>query len=494
MIKVTELSFGYNTANSILDAVDFTVGKGQKIGLVGPNGAGKSTLLRILMGFETPTGGVIQVIGNMGYVPQEVKYDQTLENCRSIKEYLINDSELNDFDLRKFLDNLELSNLDLEGSPKLLSGGQKTKLALARALLSEPDILLLDEPTNFMDVSGKKFVMNFLSKYPKTFILISHDLKLLDKSIDKVLYVNIHTKKIEDYKGNYSDYLKLKKEREELLKKQIRIKTRHIESMKKSLTKISRRHSAKGVRQRVMMRRRIERLEEKLPTMPPELDKISLDLPTPSRVGELPIRAKGIYKSYGDLKVLENVDFSIRRGEKFVLIGPNGAGKSTLLKILVGLMMPGKGEVIYDYNLKFGYYSQEFENFDFNERVFNLVSRKSKFDDGQVRSILARFLFDENKIKQTIGSLSGGEKTRLSIALLVIQDFNLLILDEPTTYLDPMSQRIILEAIKAYKGTLLLVSHTEDFIKEINPTRALLLPENQVKLWSDDLLNKVIVV
>lgn len=490
MIRVCNIIFSYGS-DRVFDDASFVVGKGQKIGLVGPNGAGKSTLFKILRGDEQISGGTIDISGKIGFVPQEVKHDPELENSPSARVYLRDGKNLSDFELKRMLSGLELSNLNLDLDCKRLSGGQKTKLALARALLSHPDILLLDEPTNFMDIAGKKFVMNFLADYHGTLILISHDLSLLDKSIDKVLYIDIQNRKIDEYSGNYTKFLKLKKEKEETAKRHILAEKKHIESMKEGLKKLYKHQSGKGVRQRVQLEKRIEKLEAALPPLPKELEKIHLDLPIPSRVGELPIRILDVSKSYGDLKVLNGVNFSIRRGERFVLIGPNGAGKSTLLKILVGVLKLDKGEVVRDYNLKLGYYSQEFETFDFNQVVFDLISEKSKLSETKVRSFLARFLFKGESAFQKIGSLSGGEKTRLAIALLVLQDFNLLILDEPTTYLDPMSQRIILEALKGYKGTMIVVSHTEDFIKELNPTRALALPENKLSLWSEDLLREV---
>lgn len=203
------------------------------------------------------------------------------------------------------------------------------------------------------------------------------------------------------------------------------------------------------------------------------------------------IRVENLTFSYGLGPIFDSVSFSVGKGQKIGLVGPNGAGKSTLIKIVVGLLASDAGEVLRDPSCKIGYYSQEFESFDLGKIVFDLIREKAQMDEGEIRSFLARFLFDETKIFRKASSLSGGEKTRLAIACLVLQNFNLLVLDEPTTYLDPMSQRIILEALKKYRGTMILVSRTQDFIREIIPTRALFLPENKVALWSDDLLERV---
>ncbi|MDO8429573.1 MAG: ABC-F family ATP-binding cassette domain-containing protein [Candidatus Daviesbacteria bacterium] len=490
MINAKNLSFSHGS-NLIFNEVVFSVEKNQKVGLVGPNGSGKTTLLNLLTGKETPNAGRIEITGNIELVPQEVKNDPVLDASATVREYLDVNNTKGDYELRKMLEGLELSYLDLTSSPKILSGGQKTKLALARALLVEPDILLLDEPTNFLDVKGKKWVMNLLSSYPKTLILISHDISLLDRYIDKVLAINTQYRKIEEYKVNYSKYLKLKAEKDALLTRHIVVEQKHIKRMEESLKILRKNRSEKGVRQRVMLQRRIERVKINLPDLPQEVKKIKINLPTPSWVGELPIRVTNLGKSYGEKEVLSNINFSIVRGERIALIGPNGAGKSTLIKILVGLITPDSGEIQRDNNLKLGYYSQELETFDLNKTLIEATREEFNLPENMVRSMLAKFLFPGEKVFQTIGSLSGGEKTRLSMAKLLLHDYNLLILDEPTTYLDVMSQRIILEVLKEYKGTILIVSHTEEFIKELQPDKALILPENKFDVWYPEFLEKI---
>ncbi|MDO8599938.1 MAG: ATP-binding cassette domain-containing protein, partial [bacterium] len=262
MINVSNLSFSFGD-RVLFDNVSFVIGKNQKIGLVGPNGAGKSTLLSLISKTRESELGRVQVLGTIASVAQEIKNDPILENSETVRIYLDPGHEHHDFELRKMLDGLELSNIDFAADPRQMSGGQKTRLALIRALLAKPDILLLDEPTNFLDVGGKQWVMNFLSTYPNTVLLISHDLSLLDKSIDKIFFINSHTKKVDEYTGNYSQFLRLKEEKTTLVKKQVKSGKQHIQSLEEGLKK-----GNQSVRVRIQMQKRIEREKDKLPQLP----------------------------------------------------------------------------------------------------------------------------------------------------------------------------------------------------------------------------------
>lgn len=246
---------------------------------------------------------------------------------------------------------------------------------------------------------------------------------------------------------------------------------------------MARMSSEKGARARSNVQTRIDRVTEALPQLPKEIAHIKFNLPTPIHTGERPIAAKNIGKSYDDKVILADINLSIKRGERIALEGPNGAGKSTFIKILMERISPDAGEVLKDEKLHIGYYSQEFETFDFNKTIIETVEDACDLPLSQTRPILSKFNFLRDRIYQKIGTLSGGEKTRLSIALLMLQGYNLLILDEPTTYLDLESQRVILEALKSYKGAMLFVSHTEEFVEGLKPNRILVLPENQIKYW-----------
>lgn len=481
MILAKNISYAYARL-AIYNDSSFSILKGEKVALVGPNGAGKSTLFKLLMKEDQITDGTLQVIGKVGYVPQEIKHDPILESAIDIQSYIDPDFKKQTYELMIMLSSLEV-NAELEHTPRKLSGGQRTKLALLRAIIEEPDILLLDEPTNFLDAEGKRWIMEFLSDYPKTLIVISHDISLLDRYIEKVIAINPTSKKIEEYKGNYSKYVKLKGNNDETLKKRFENDQKEITRMKKSLLKMARMSSEKGARARANVQTRITRMTESLPELPREIAHIKFNLPEPIHTSEIPISARSISKSYGDDVILSDVSLSIRRGERIALYGPNGAGKSTLIKILMERIQPDTGEIIKDEKLHIGYYSQEFESFDFSKTILETVEETCTLPLTQIRPILAKFNFLRERIYQTVGTLSGGEKTRLSIALLMLQSYNLLILDEPTTYLDVQSQKIILEALKSYKGAMLFVSHTEEFVEGLAPSRILLLPENKIKYW-----------
>ncbi len=490
MISAQGLFFSHG-ARSIFEDAHFSVADNYKVGLVGVNGAGKSTLLGLILGREQPDQGKLEINGSIGLVPQEVKHDPEMEKANTVRDYLDPTVMHEDFELRRVLDGLELPHLALDASAKKLSGGQKTKLALARALLMQPDILLLDEPTNFLDIAGKQWVMDFLSRYPKTLIIISHDLDLLDKQIQKVLFIDPFTKKIDEYSGNYSAFLKLKAEREALFKRQVTNQQKRIKKMEESVKKLMKNKSDKGVRQRVILQRRVARMKAELPELPPELAKIKIEFPTPAACGELVLKAEKITKKYGENQVLKDVSLAVIRGERIALLGRNGAGKSTLLKIMMGILEADSGTVTLGSNVKIGYYSQEFETFDLDKTVLEAVQEEVHLPDYYVRPMLQKFMFEGVKADQKISTLSGGEKTRLAILTLMLHDYNLLILDEPTTYLDVLSQRIILDALKQYQGTMVVVSHTETFIAELIPSRALLLPDNYLDIWSENFLNKV---
>ncbi len=490
MIKATKISYSYGS-HPLFENASFSVGTNIKAGLVGPNGSGKSTLFKLLTGDEQIIIGKLETSRKIGYVPQEVKTDVKMDEATTIKAYIDPLSTKADHELLTMLHGLELQKLDLTSPPLKLSGGQKTKLALLRALIEEPEILLLDEPTNFLDTQGKQWIMQFLSTYPKTLLMISHDLKLLDEHIEKVISINPFTKTIEEFKGNYSSFVKVKAAHDALLKRKIINEQKHIKHMEESLIKMQGNKSKKGVRQRVVLKRRIKKLKENLPELPKEIQRIKINLPDPSPTGELPIAAYNITKLFNHELVLADTSLSLRKKERVAILGPNGAGKSTFIKILVGSLLPDSGEVKRDPNLSIGYYSQEFETFNLDQTLIELIREKSSWTEEKVRPFLAKFNFQRDKVFQRIQTLSGGEKTRLSIALLMVQNHNLLILDEPTTYLDVMSQRIILEALKSYTGAMLFVSHTEEFVEELKPSRVLLLPENRVTYWLPELTDKI---
>lgn len=491
VIKGSNISFSYNLRQILVDT-NFLIPRNTKVALVGPNGAGKTTLLKMIAGLEDTDQGTVERIGTLGWVPQEVKRDPLLEAADTIRHYVDPDNKKRDDEIQRLLDGMEMSKLTPQSAPHSLSGGQKTKLAFLRNIILEPDILLLDEPTNFLDVPGKRWVMNFLSRYPKTLVIISHDISLLDQAINKVLYINTHTKKIDEYTGNYSQYKKLEKQAKELLERNRAAQEKEIIRMQKGLAKIQGSQSEKGVRQKINLQNRIAKAKENLPELPPEIRSMRVTLPEPAPVGRIALQLTNIGKSYGKVKILQKINMMVERGEKVALIGRNGAGKSTLIKIIMDQLESDTGTIVKHEQLDIGYYAQEHELFDLDKTLIDtVIEHVPDLNERHARALLGRFLFSGDRIYQTVGTLSGGEKTRLSIALLTIKGHNLLILDEPTTHLDVMSQRIILEVLKDYQGAILIVSHEEEFIKELAPNKALILPDNLFDYWRPEMLDKI---
>jgi len=266
----------------------------------------------------------------------------------------------------------------------------------------------------------------------------------------------------------------------------VEAEAKHIKSMEKGYKKIQGYTSKKGVKVKVKLKHRIAEAKANLPELPPAVRSIKIQLPDPVRSGEILITARKISKSFGSLEVMHDVDFAIRRGERIALLGGNGVGKSTLIKLLIGELTPDSGVVEWNPMNKLGYYSQEFEDFDMDKSVLQLFMDRCERMESFCRPFLGKFNFLANKVHQKVGTLSGGEKTRLAIAMLCSTDANLLILDEPTTYLDVLSQRVILDALKSYKGTMIIVSHTEEFIKELKPDKVFLMPEAKMDFWLED--------
>ncbi len=490
MIRAKKISFSYGY-EPVFDEVDFSVGKNDKVGIVGQNGAGKSTLFKLLTKQEFPSDGKIEIDEELAMVPQEVKYDPLLSSATDVYSYVDPSHTSSTAQIHTIFSGLELDWTHIGSDLQSLSGGQKTKLALTKAFLARPQILLLDEPTNFLDEAGKKWVMQFLATYPFTLLVVSHDLDLLDRHIKHVLFLNTHTHKIDTYTGNYTQFVRTKKQNDDLLRRKVVNEQKHVKRMEEGLVNLRKMTSKKGVHQRVMQERKIERIKDKLPELPKELATFKAKFPTPIAVGAVPLRVENLSKSFGSHHVITDLTVEVLRGEILALIGPNGVGKTTLIKMLTGELLPDTGKVIASENLALGYYSQETALLDDSQTLFEAVEATQRVPRDRIYGFLMRFLFSKERLGQHIGTLSGGEKTRLSIALLMTHPYNVLVLDEPTTYLDVLSQRVILEALKSYEGAMVLVSHTEEFVQELAPERVLLLPSQKIRVWSPEFLDEV---
>jgi ATPase subunit of ABC transporter with duplicated ATPase domains len=507
----------------LLKDISFLIGSGEKVGLVGVNGAGKTTLFRILAGQQLPDTGTVSLPPSVGYLPQEPRVafrpDQTALECfleargllqltrelestaRELSHVLAGSPEQKallgryghaqhewerrggyeaESKVRRLLDGLGMQRIALGDRYATFSGGQKTRLALATLLFTEPDLLLLDEPTNHLDRHAAAWLMDFLATFPGTVLLISHDLVLLDKAISRVLRIDETTGQIEAYRGNYTKYLAQREERRILAEKQALLAQRQIDKLQVTA---DRWRSGTRSTQAKNMDRRIERLRDGMP--PPQVESKgpklkAIDAPPTTRIV---LEVSDVWKAYGDNIVLAGVSFAQERGQKIALIGPNGAGKTTLLRAITGQLPVDDGQVRLGLNVKIGYYAQEHESLDPTASVLEEAKKSVEsspppyLSDSQVRSFLGTFLFTGPKVFQQVGSLSGGERTRLALAKLFLEKTNLLLLDEPTNNLDPSSQEALLEVLKNFKGSVIIVCHVASFMERLAPDRALILPE-----------------
>ncbi len=534
MLHVNDLTV-YRGHRLVLDKADFVLGQGQKAGLVGVNGAGKTTLLKTITGLLKPDEGQINAPQRVGYLPQEVTSDIAFPSGGTVGDYVLSGlngyqsmnramrrllnqmenvtgSKLNHlitrygeleaaFDQRgyytaqhkaeRLIAHLGLGNLALDREMCTLSGGQKTRLALARVLLAKPDLLLLDEPTNFLDVQVTGWFMDFLRHYAGTVLIVSHDLELLDHSIDKVLHLNEFTHKVEGYQGNYSAYVTQRTQQAETAQRTFTRKQREITRLRETAAQLKTVGRTKSSHRRGQaMLRRVARLEESLPKLIQDSREVRVNFPVRQRSGRIVLETHDLCKSY-TRPVLANLDLLVERAETVIIVGLNGTGKTTLLKIIAELLEPDQGQVEWGYNVDLGYYAQEYELLDYERTMLEEIQTVSTEKEPRLRAMLGRFLFTGERVFQKVGSLSGGEKTRLALAKLVIRGHNVLLLDEPTTYLDPASQEILVSALQDYEGTLILVSHNVDFVSQLHPDTALIMPDGMSVPYQDDLLDLI---
>ncbi len=535
MLQVNNISLAYG-ARLVLDNVSFTVAPGEKAGLIGVNGAGKSSLLKIVAGYQEADSGTIMLPRTFGYLSQDVAHETSVAEGTTVRDYIFNSTGLDtaiasyeiltnkmadaanadhlptllehfeqaqdaldrlgyyDADARseQLIAGLNLGGVTLDRQVHTLSGGQKTKLTLVRLLFQAPDLLLLDEPTNFLDVEATGWLMDFLDRYKGALLIISHDLDLLDHSINKVLRLNEFTHKLEEYKGNYTSYITLAGDALALMERTKTQQEREIARLRKTSEKL-RGYGATRVSQRIAVDKRIATLETSKPNLPQNSRRIKIDFPMRQQSSQLVVRTEKLTKRYGSKEVFRNISFQIERGQRLVIVGLNGAGKTTLLRTLLGITELNTGTVTLGDRVRLGYYAQENEGLDYENTLLSEATAVLPEDPKRVRSILGRFLFSGSRVFQEIGTLSGGEKTRLALAKMVLDGPNLLVLDEPTTHLDVLSRSIIGEALGDYNGTIISVTHDVEFVRYLRPDTLLLMPEGRImpyKTEHDELLKR----
>ncbi len=371
-----------------------------------------------------------------------------------------------------------------------LSGGQRRRVELSRILFSGNETLLLDEPTNHLDADSIIWLRDYLKGYKGGLIVISHDVDLLDQVVNKVFHLDANRAAIDQYSLGWKAYL-AQRETDEKRRKRERA---NVEKKASTLLTQAAKMGAKATKATAAhnMARRAERMLSGLEGERQQ-DKVAhLRFPDPSPFGKTPLMARGLSRSYGSLEVFTDVDLAIDRGSKVVVLGLNGAGKTTLLRMLAGVDEADTGEILPGHGLKIGYYAQEHENLDTSRTVLeNMKSAAPDLGETDVRKVLGSFLFSGEDVDKPAGVLSGGEKTRLSLALLVVSSANVLLLDEPTNNLDPASREEILGALRTFTGAVVLVSHDEGAVEALEPERVLVLPDGVEDLWGPEYLELI---
>ena len=523
MITVNDVTLRFG-ARVLMQNVSFRVDKGDKIGLVGRNGAGKTTLTRMLSGDGQPAEGSITLSGKIGYLPQDPKSgdlsitarDRIL-GARGLDEALatMRKAELDmgsadpdvaeramkaygraqdvfsagggyaaEAEAATISNALGLPDRVLDQQLQTLSGGQRRRIELARILFSDADTMLLDEPTNHLDADSITWLRGFLKTFSGGLVIISHDVDLVEETVNKVFYLDANRATIDIYNTGWKHYLRQREADEARRKREREITTKTAERLVAQGNKMRAKASKASAAQQML--RRAEQMMSGLDDVR-QADKVAkIDFPKPSPCGKTPLMAQGLSKSYGALEIFAGVDLAIDKGSRVVVLGLNGAGKTTLLRMLAGTLQSDTGEIQPGHGLKIGYFAQEHETLDMDRTVLENMQRSApELTDTQARSVLGAFLFSGDDTAKPAKVLSGGERTRLALAGLIVSSANVLLLDEPTNNLDPASREEVLDAIRRYEGAIVLVSHDEGAVRALDPDRVLLLPDGDEDLWND---------
>jgi len=515
----------------LMSGATFRVGAGDRVGLVGRNGAGKTTLTKVLAGEAQPASGTVTQSGSVGYLPQDPRTGDLEQDARTrvlsarglddaVRRMRANelrmataetDSEREkamrryanaeadfaaaggwaaDAEAAAITSSLGLPARVLDQPLGTLSGGQRRRVELARILFGGSETLLLDEPTNHLDADSMVWLRGFLAAHKGGLVIISHDVELLEAVVTKVLYLDATRSLVDVYNVGWKAYLQ-QRETDERRRKRERM---NAEKQAAVLTAQAERMRAKATKAKAAqnMLKRADRLTGSLEEVR-RADKVAaLRFPTPVPCGKTPLMAQGLSRSYGSLEIFTDVDLAIDKGSKVVILGLNGAGKTTLLRMLGGVDAPDSGDIQLGHGARLGYYAQEHETLDAGRSVLsNMVSAAPNMTEQECRRVLGTFLFSGDTVEQPAGTLSGGEKTRLALATLVVSGANVLLLDEPTNNLDPASREEILGALAAYEGAVVLVTHDEGAVRALNPERVLLLPDGVEDLWNETYLDLV---
>jgi len=509
----------------LFEGVNLILNAGDRVGLVGPNGCGKTTLLRVLIGAEPPDVGSVRRTPSdtrVGYLPQVAAFedgarvrdalsgpempslDELARRVEGLAARLAHaqgadlarverayaqavdalahaSDQLPEYRIEQVLTGLNLTHLDANAPIAILSGGEQTRLGLARLLLQRPDILLLDEPTNHLDIDGLEWLERYLEAHQGAILVVSHDRTFLDRTVTRILEMDPATHTVRKYAGNYTEYTQAKaRERaaqEQAYREQqeriIRLESavRGLEGQARKVEHETihyhyRKIAKKVARQAVVRRRRIERMlsDQERVEKPRQTWQMKLEFVETPPCGQEVVRLDSIAKRYGQRTLFADVELMLRRGERIALIGPNGSGKTTLLRLIIGEEEPTAGTVTLGAGVRWGYLAQGHDTLDPALTPYETVRRAAPLDETDARRFLHLFLFSGDEVFQPIGNLSSGERARLALGTLVLEGCNLLILDEPTNHLDIPSRERFEEALASYEGTMLAVSHDRAFI------------------------------
>ncbi len=505
MISINSLTVAYG-GFVLLNDINFHISESDKIGLVGKNGAGKSTILKLICGLQSPTNGKIAVPNGVkiGYLPQIMEHHRgrtvideamtafadmfdledelekiTLElaeredyESQAYQDLIIRMNEVNDrlaytksenpqVQAEKTLMGLGFKYEELTRNTETFSQGWNMRIELAKILLSKPDVLLLDEPTNHLDIESIEWLEGYLKDYKGSLVLISHDRKFLDNVTNRT--VEIMLGRIHDYKVPYSKYLELRRERLEQQRAAFENQQRMIEKTEEFIEKFRYKPTKSNqVQSRVKQLEKLERIEVDLE----DKSSLAVKFPPAPRSGDIAYKGVDMKVGYGTKVVFDDAQIEVRRGEKVALVGRNGEGKTTLMRVIMNELDPMAGDSKVGYNVNIGYYAQNQEDIlDKEDTVFGTLDRIAVGDIRlKLRDILGAFLFKGEDIDKKVAVLSGGERARLAMAKLILKPYNLLALDEPTNHMDIRSKDILKQALKAYDGTLIIVSHDRDFL------------------------------
>jgi ATP-binding cassette, subfamily F, member 3 len=506
MIQLSELSKSFGD-RVLLDHVTWQITDRERVGLCGPNGAGKTTLLKMMAGLDEPDSGAILKPSTLtvGYLPQDglahagrtvfeeassafeellaikaemhtleerlgdpaipdAEHDAMLARYSDLQDrFRLGDGYSIDLKTATVLQGLGFQTDDFERQTETFSGGWQMRLALAKLLLRQPNLLLLDEPTNHLDLEARNWLEEYLNAYPHAVILVSHDRFFLDSVVTRIADLTLRT--LTDYVGNYSAYLVAHEARIDALRKAKREQDEEVARVKMFIDRF--RYQATKASQ---VQSRIKLLEKVVPIeVPPERKKIHFDFPTCAKSGRTVVELKHARKSYGPLVVFGDVNLHIERGDRIALVGPNGAGKSTLMRMLSGEEAPDTGERVEGHNLVTQYFAQdEATRMDPAPTVYETLASGSPLHMvPMIRNILGGFLFSGDDVNKRVRVLSGGERTRLAVARMLLRPSNTLLLDEPTNHLDLDSKEVLLDALVDYGGTLIFVSHDRYFVERL---------------------------